>query len=202
MALANFTDDALPDLVVVSALGAQLFTGTSGGGFMSGEIIASEESLETLTIADLNDDERLDIAAVSVLKDLVTVGLNGADAPATPTNTPTITLSPTRTRTPPRTLTGTRTGTPTRTGTVTRTVPGITATRTVTQTPTISGTPTITPTPFGPGDANCDGVINEADIEGVISNLFDRQCSTADVDGDGRVAANDVSLVVQLVVGN
>jgi hypothetical protein len=208
MALANFTADAIPDLVVVSDLGAQLFPGTSGGGFTSGEIITGEDSLNALTIADLNDDGRLDIASTSALKDLVTVVLNGADAPATPTRTftitptPTRTLTPTRTRTPTRTLTGTRTGTPTRTGTVTRTVPINTATRTATRTPTIIGTPTITPTPFGPGDANCDGVINEADIDGVVSNIFDLQCSTADVDGDGQVAANDISLVVLLVSDN
>lgn len=214
MVLGNFTDDAIPDLVVVSVLGAQLFTGADGGGFLSAEVISDDDSLEAVTAAELNGDERLDIAATSVLNDLVTVVLNGTDAPPTPTNTPTITPTPTRTatatrtRTPTRTLTPTRTptrtrtGTPTRTGTVTRTVPPITATRTVSQTPTITGTPTLAPTPFGPGDANCDGVINADDIDGVISNLFDPRCSTADVDGDDRVAANDVLLVIQLVAGN
>jgi hypothetical protein len=208
MALANLNADAVPDLVVVSALGAQLFTGSAGGGFTSNEIITSEDSLESLTITHLNGDARLDIAATSALEDLVTVILNGADAPPTPTNsatitpTPTRTLTSTRTLTPTRTLTRTRTGTPTRTGTVTRTIPASTATGTVTQTPTITRTPTITPTPFGPGDANCDGTINQADIDGVIANLFDRQCSTADVDGDDRVAANDLTLVVRLVAEN
>jgi hypothetical protein len=45
-------------------------------------------------------------------------------------------------------------------------------------------------------------VINEADIDGVLSNLFDRTCGTADVDEDGRVAANDILLVVRLVSDN
>jgi hypothetical protein len=117
----------------------------------------------------------------------VSVVLNGESPPLTPT--------PTR----PPTLTGTptRTATITRTGTVTRT-PTITRTPTVTPTPT--RTPIITTTPLGPGDANCDGRIDEADIAGVIRNVFEQTCSTADVDGDGRVLANDVLLVVQRVV--
>lgn len=210
MVLGNFTDDGIPDLVVVSVLGAQLFTGADGGGFTSSEVISDDDSLEAITAAHLNnDDGRLDIAATSVLNDLVTVVLNGTDAPPTSTNTPTITATPTRTptptrtRTPTRTFTASRTPTRTRTGTPTRTeIRTVTTTATATQTPVTTGTTTITPPPFDPGDANCDGMINEADIDGVISNLFDPRCSAADVDRDGRVAANDVLLVVQLVAGN
>jgi hypothetical protein len=199
-----FDDDALVDLVVVSALGAQLFVGNDEGTLTPGQVITSDSSLESLATAQLNGDARLDIALGSRLNDRVTVVLNGADAPFTPAPTATATPSPTRT------LTGTRTATGTRTSTVTPTVrtatpspsPLVSPTATIFVTATITRTPTITPTPLGPGDANCDGRIDAADVGGVVTNIFDPACAGADANRDQRVSAADISRVIELVAGD
>jgi Dockerin type I domain len=149
-------------------------------------------------VADFNGDGKPDFATADQDDDFfgpntqsVSVVLNGVSPP----------LTPTPTRPPTVTGTATRTATITRTGTITQT-PTITFTPTVTGTPTLTPTRTaiVTTTPLGPGDANCDGRIDEADIDGVITNIFVQTCSTADVDGDGKVLANDVLLVVQRLV--
>lgn len=207
--LADFSGDGIDDLMVLGTVGAQLFTGNAAGGFTAAEVVTSDNSLAHLAIANLNADTKPDIAAISSLQDLVTVVLNGTDAPFTPTPTATVTPTPTRTLTATRTLTSTRTLTPSRTATVTRTgtvTRTPTITRTATRTPTGDRTPTPSPTPttmpLGPGDANCDGRIDSADIDAVIHNVFRFQCSAADVDGDQRVTAADVLLVIELVSGN
>lgn len=208
MTVGLFDDDERLDIVVASGIGAQLFVGNAEGSLTPAEVITNDTSLDSLTAAHLNGDSRLDIAAGSRLGDQVTVVLNGADAPFTPSPTATATPSPTRTSTGTRTATATRTGTITRTSTVTPTVrtatpspsPLVSATATVFVTATI--TTTITPTPLGPGDANCDGRIDEGDIGGVITNVFDPTCATADANRDERVSAGDVPLVVRLVVGD
>jgi hypothetical protein len=197
MALGGFDGDARLDLVVVSASGAQLFLGNAEGTFTPAEVISNDNTLDSLTAANLNNDSKLDIAAASRLNDRVTVVLNGVDAPFTPT--PTATVTPTPTRTP----TGTRTGTPTRTSSVTPTVRTPTPTRTpaVTATSTILTSPTATRMPVGPGDANCDGTIDAGDVDAVVHNVFDLICPTADANGDGRVNAADVTRVEQLIAG-
>lgn len=174
MGAADFDDDGRIDLAVLSLSGGsmELWRGNGTGGFTFAESVAISSAPDRLVIADFNDDERLDVAASAALADIVSVVLNGADAPLTPTPSPSIT--PTASRTPTRT--------PTRSG------------------PTF--TPTITPTPAGPGDANCDGRINRADIDGVIRQIFDRTCSAADVDLDGRVTISDLLVILQLVTSN
>jgi hypothetical protein len=206
--------DAFPDLVIISGQGADLFARNQAGGFDPVEVVAAKNLLDAITVADLNGDSRTDIAAVSSTTDRVTVVLNGADAPPTPTLTATATPTLPPTPTPTRTGTGTRTATPTRTATVTRTgtrtltatITGTptrpTETPTATPTPTPTRTPIITTTPLGPGDANCDGRIDRADVDGVIRNIFDPTCSAADVDGDDRVLANDVLRVLPLVTAD
>ena len=114
----------------------------------------------------------LDVAASAGGADRVTVVLNGADVPFTPSPTPTITPTPTRT------ATGTRTGTPGPTGTG------------GTPTPTATGAASATPGPGGcAGDCNGDGmvVVNEL-IVGVniaLGNAGVASCPAFDLDGNG-----------------
>jgi hypothetical protein len=174
LGVADFDEDGALDLVVLSLSGGrvELWTGDAAGSFTFAEAVVISDAPDRLVLDDFNDDARLDVATSSALADTVSVVLNGADVPRTPTPSPSIT--PIRSRTPTRT--------PTRTG------------------PT--STPTITPTPAGPGDANCDGRINRGDIDGVIRQIFDHTCSAADFDGDGRVNTRDLLLIIDLVTGN
>ncbi len=191
--VADFDDDDNADIAVASILGADLWTGLEDGRFERGEVIfpASADLLSTidLELADFNGDGRLDIVSSSSSDDEVTVVLNGADAAFTPTSTPTVTDTPTITNTPTITDTPTATRTPTRTATSTNTV----------RSPTPTPTPIVTTTPAGPGDANCDGRIDDADVLGVIHASFDPTCPTADVNGDGAVNAADLIAIVRLL---
>lgn len=101
MGLAALDDDELDDLVVLSANGAELWIGEADGGFRLGEsIIPRDTTLDALTLADFNDDDRIDVAASASTQDRVTVVLNGADAPFTPSPTPSVTETPVVTATP------------------------------------------------------------------------------------------------------
>ena len=98
MALVDVDDDDVDDLVVVSVLGAELWTGAEDGSFAFGESIVDDDSLDAVTVADLNGDGRPDIAASASTQDRVTVVLYGADVPFTPA--PTATVTPTSASTP------------------------------------------------------------------------------------------------------
>ena len=94
---------------MLSVLGAELWNGASDGTFAFSEsIVGDDDSLDMLTIDDLNGDGRPDVAASASTQDRVTVVLNGADVPFTPG--PTATVTPTSTVTP----TIANTATPTR----------------------------------------------------------------------------------------
>jgi hypothetical protein len=98
MALADADADGRDDLFVLSVLGAELWTGAADGTFAFGEsIVGGDDTLDGLVIADLNGDGRLDVAASASTQDRVTVVLNGADAPFTPSPTPRVTATPTAT---------------------------------------------------------------------------------------------------------
>jgi hypothetical protein len=105
MALGEIDDDGIEDLVVVSGQGADLFYGQDNGSFDFGESIFGGD-FEALTLADLNGDGRLDVAASASAQDRVMVALNGADVPATASPTPTITPTPLNTATATHTATG------------------------------------------------------------------------------------------------
>jgi hypothetical protein len=175
MALGKVDDDGINDLIVISGLGAELWVGQADGTFDFGESLTKDNTLDALTLADLNGDGKLDVAASASTQDRVTVVLNGADVPFTPSPTPTITPTPTRT------------GTPTRTLTPSPTLPGG------------SGTPTATRTPGGPDCAgDCDGNgsvgINEL-IQGVniaLGNAAASTCTAFDLDGNGQVSINEL----------
>lgn len=99
MGLADADGDGTDDLIVVSVLGIELWKGASDGTFSFGEsIVGDDDSLDALTIDDLNGDGRPDVAASASSQDRVTVALNGADVPFTPA--PTATMTPTATVTP------------------------------------------------------------------------------------------------------
>jgi hypothetical protein len=85
---------------------------------------------------------------------------------------------------PTRTPTGTPTNTPLVSPTPTP-VPG-----TPTPTPTPPATPT--PTPRLDGDADCNGIVEAADVRALIGRLFLDGCFRADADGDGRTKVNDL----------
>jgi hypothetical protein len=107
MGLAELTGDDVEDFVLLSALGADLWVGAADGSFSFGEsIIAGDDALSALTLADLNGDATIDVAASATIQDRVVVALNGADVPLTPSPTPTITPTSLRTATASPTPTG------------------------------------------------------------------------------------------------
>lgn len=181
----DFDGDDILDVVVANRASSDvgLLLGNGDRTFTLSENVAVAGAPTRIDSADLNGDGLIDVVTVSNDTDRVTVILNGTDAPPTPT--PTVTPTPTATRT----ATPTRTPTPTRTSTITRTPTGPTPTRTPT---VLFDTPTPTRTPSGPGDANCDGMIDLNDIRGLVRALFAPGCSGADVDGSGDVRVNDL----------
>ncbi len=55
---------------------------------------------------------------------------------------------------------------------------------------------------FAPGDANCDGVVDAADLSALQETLFrGGDCAGADVNNDGRVSAADATALLPLLVG-
>jgi hypothetical protein len=167
IALGDADRDGIDDLFVASALGVELWYGRSDGSFQFGESLSRDNALDALTIADLNGDQLPDVAASASTQDRVTVILNGADVPSTPSPTPTVTA------------TGTRTATPTRTIPISP-----------------SRTPTRTPGGSCAGDCNGDGTvtINEL-IQGVniaLGNAGVATCTAFDRDGNGQITINEL----------
>jgi hypothetical protein len=120
------------------------------------------------------------------------------------------TATPTRTRTPTRTPTRTWTGTPTRTPSRTPT-----ATRTFTRAPTRTPRPTSTPVPLPcvtpcalpvtcPGDCNCDNMVDVTELFLGINmalGVSPSVCRCFDVNGDGRVAIEELVWAVTRLIG-
>jgi len=54
------------------------------------------------------------------------------------------------------------------------------------------------PTPALPGDANCDGQVDQEDVDTVLAIVFGQpnDCDGADVNGDGRVSVADATAVL------
>jgi DNA-binding beta-propeller fold protein YncE len=119
------------------------------------------------------------------------------DAGTDPTN-PKDPFQNTPTPTATVTITSTRTATPTETPTPTRARP----TRADTPTPTATVTPTATPLP---GDADCSGHLDAADLAATCRAMFDplaRAACNADCNRDGAVTAADVTCVAGLLVAS
>ena len=53
-----------------------------------------------------------------------------------------------------------------------------------------------------PGDANCDGAVNSADLSAVVDAIFNGGCAGADVNGDGRVTGADLPAEVKLLAAS
>src|SRR5215831_8488547 len=53
------------------------------------------------------------------------------------------------------------------------------------------------------GDANCDGMVNAADIGALTAAIFagGSSCITADVNHDGRISAADMVAEIQVLAG-
>jgi hypothetical protein len=98
IARAPIDEDSAGDLVVLSALGAELWIGQADGGFAFGESLVEDPSLDSLAVADLDGDGRLDVAASASSENRVTVVLNSADVPFTPPPTALGTPTPSPTR--------------------------------------------------------------------------------------------------------
>ena len=105
--------------------------------------------------------------------------------------------------------TATRTLTPSATPTETETPRPTRATRS--STPTVSLTPTpaatVTPTQRAdfPGDADCNGVVNAADVNAACRLLFEGAASApcgADCNRDGGMSAGDVTCIAALIPGS
>ncbi len=150
----------------------------AAGHLSLGETIPVGHHPVAIAIADLNGDGKMDFATADQDDETfgadtqsVSVVLNGTTPPLTPTPSPTRTLTNTPTVTP----TG-RPGTPT-------------------PTRTISGSPRPTSTPAGPWDANCDGRLDESDIDTVIARVFDAESGCL----LERVTAADVTATVEAV---
>ncbi|MBI3785230.1 MAG: hypothetical protein HY270_17700 [Deltaproteobacteria bacterium] len=80
-----------------------------------------------------------------------------------------------------------------------------TATATATPTATPKPSPSTTATSVAkPGDANCDGHVDAADIEALAAALFDSNaCELADGNVDGRLSAADLSATLaRIALGN
>ncbi len=110
MRLAKIDGDQIKDLVALSGFGADVWYGQADGTFVFGENITSDNTLDGLALADLNGDGQIDVAASDSTGDSVTVVLNGADVPATPTPLVSATPTPTRSGAPGQTGTPTPTG--------------------------------------------------------------------------------------------
>ena len=86
--VADFDEDGDVDIAVASTLGGELWLGSSTGRFTRGELIfvASFGQLSTIDLVtgDFDGNGQSDVAVSSSEDDVVTVVLNGADAPPTP----------------------------------------------------------------------------------------------------------------------
>lgn len=186
--LANglFDEDEIEDIAVANygSSDVTVLLGNGDATFRTQETVAVGIGPIAIATGDFNADGKVDFATADQDDETfgrdnqrVTVVLNGISPPFTPTITPTVT----------NTLPPTRTATPTYTRTATSRTPSATPTR---------GTPLPTPTPAGPGDTNCDGELNEEDVDTVIRRIFDGTsgCLT------GAVTAADVTRILLLVV--
>ena len=99
MGVADFNDDGRADVVVTSATqgSVRLWHGNGSGGFTFGEsvTIAPSPIGSSSTTSTTTGDWTSPLG--SLARDMVSVVLNGADVPATPTPSPTITPTPSRT---------------------------------------------------------------------------------------------------------
>ena len=180
LASADFNGDGFRDLLVANngSSDVTLLLGDAAGNFQRQETVSVGAGPVALAVADFNDDGKPDFATAN--QDDNTFGINiqsvsvvlyGVSPPFTPTATAPPTVTPTSTRVPTVTRTPTRTRTPSHT-----------------PTPPKGSSATPTRTPAGPADVNCDGHVDEGDIETIIRRIFDgtsgcldREASAADI---------------------
>jgi VCBS repeat protein len=195
---ADLNGDGNPDIVTRNEDDTiTVLLGNQDGTFTLDPNVASlpvGEGLADLAVADFNGDGKLDVAVAEEFGDMagtVSVILGGGVNPP-----PTPTLPPTRTGTP--TATPTITQTPASTASLTASpIASSTSTRTVTPTPTR----THTPRTAAAGDADCNTLVNDADVGALVARLFDSsvhsECNGADANGDNATTAADLPATVQ-----
>src|SRR6202158_4459428 len=208
LATADFNGDGNIDIITRNGDDTlTVLLGNANGTMTADPTVASipvGSGVAAMAVADFNGDGKPDVAVAEEAEGTVSVLLGGGVNPPptrslTPTRTGTPTATPTITRTPTQTATFTNTLTPTQT-----LPPTITATPTTTavRTPTLS--PTITPTPLSaaPGDADCSGQVNDADVLTLEGRLFNpsvhSECDGADANRDAAVTAADLTAIIQL----
>jgi len=208
LATADFNGDGNVDIITRNGDDTlTVLLGNANGTMTADPTVASIDvgnGVADMAVADFNSDGKPDVALAEEGDGTVSILLGGGVNPP-----PTRTLTPTRTGTPTQTPTITRTptqtATPTRTNTPTRTVPPtITGTPTMTRTRTATRSVTITPTPLpaDPGDADCNGTINDADVSTLEDRLFNpavhSECNGADANRDDSVTAADLTKTIEL----
>lgn len=157
--------------------------------------------------ADFNGDGIDDVAVAATGADVTNVFLSGESPAATPTPTLEASEDPTPSPTPDASASPTPAcpgdpGCPDPEPTLPPTPPvgGPTHSPTVPMaTPTATATPEPTEIvlrPGDPGDANCDGSMDADDLVALLAQMFAWDCEGADVDGDGRVGAADLVLLI------
>ncbi len=201
---ADIDGDGADELVAVSHEPARIAVyEVSADGCVRRQRLTAANLPIQLATADFNADGRVDIAVAALGADAAEVYLNGIS----PVATPTATSAAGNTATVP-------TPTPTGASQATATVPAapsatVKATATPTRPPGASATPTSvvalptatatsTPAPQ-PGDANCDGRIDSADVSELVWQMFRPYCAGADVNGDGMMSAADIILLMELL---
>ncbi len=203
--------DGEAELVVLSASNNRLSVYDAGGEPLERRQRLTVDALAAgLIVADFNADGRPDVAVPATGTDSANVFLNGESAAGTPDPTvPEATPTPTS----PAVATPTAPCTPgpdpdspcghegpTYTATV-----AVPPTATPTPTATVrefppSHTPTATATPLpDPGDANCDGYVDEADVSAIVFQMFQPWCEGADVNSDGMMSAADIVLLMEML---
>lgn len=189
LASADFDGDGSLDLVIANegSSDVTVLLGDATGVFHRAETVAVGRSPVAIVVADFNADGKPDLATANQDDQTfgrddqsVSVVLNGISPPFTPTASVTPTRASTTTRTPTPTPTASLSPTPT-------------ASVSPTTTTTATATPTASPTPAKPGDVNCDGRVDDADLGVVIARLFDGTSGCL----DRPVTAAELTRIVQ-----
>ncbi|HVM95383.1 MAG TPA: VCBS repeat-containing protein [Candidatus Acidoferrales bacterium] len=180
LASSDVDGDGVVDVLVANASSdtVSIMLGNPQSSLTLGQTVPVGDRPVAIALGDFNGDGKIDFATADqndvefgADTQSVSVVLNGVSPPFTATPSPTLHSTPTAT------ATASARNTPTTTGTRR----------------TATSTPRPTPTPAGPLDANCDGRLDDADLDTLLARIFDGQsgCLTR------RVTAADVTELIK-----